>query len=133
MTFTEQWLLLVGFCLLSALIGVGIGCLIGEGRGVRKTDASWELEWEKRKQQLTPSPWVGHGSSPSVLRVAHRPEPPAVVEPVRTEVLPGYRARHSSSEVTGPIEREGEFTQEIKRMTAEYYSQAAAHMRAVAR
>lgn len=116
------WFFVVAFAVVA--VSITLGWAIGDDRGFKRAEAMWEEEWEKRRQPLTPSPWANHGVTPSVLRVAHRPEPPAVVEPVRTEVMPAYRARHSS---------DGEFTQEIKRMTAAYYSQAAAHMRAVAR
>jgi hypothetical protein len=51
-----------------------------------------------------------------------------VIEPVRTEV---YRPRHlvSGEDTVAILPGDGDFTQELKRLTAGYYASAASHVR----
>ncbi len=55
-----------------------------------------------------------------------------VIEPTRTEVLP-YVARHLVSEDATVAIVPGDFTQELKRLTADYYTAAAVRVRQAVR
>lgn len=102
-----------------------IGRLWGEGRGWKRCDASWEVEWDRRKDWLAQSrPTLTEHAAPVVTRrhpVSIEPRP--VVEPVRTELIGDRQVgRHRvDNEPTGVIPREiprppGEITELINRI-----------------
>lgn len=97
-----------------------IGLLLGLDRGARKCNDRWEEEWEARKNWLAPPPPLPeHGYAAPVSRRLVDAVPHPVVEPIRTEVLTGYRGRHSTDQPTGRIQRPGEITQALRRILDE--------------